>query len=375
MARRKREREGRGLALFVFGMIALLLVLSWVAMPAAQPAGGRSAPSPSVSTSGRPPPGRVPPPEAPVTGEPLRVHFYDVSQGLAALVDLPGGRHILVDTGDSPTRERCGSDCSTAHRHLLADLARDLAGAPIDLLWITHQHSDHIGGARDVLGQFLVKEYVDNGREPAKAEVARTHEVARARGAELVTVSPTNPFRSSLPGPARVTAVLPPAWPADCNTDPNECSLALRIDYGASSILFTGDAERGEERVMPLDQKVTLLQVGHHGSETSSTDGFLARAQPRYAVISAGHPGEGMNADYCLPRASTLEKVNRALGGGAEKTLLGFDGKGSCRKSRAGGGQAGWVPVPVTDRLWATERDGDVVLVTRGDGVFVREGP
>jgi hypothetical protein len=78
-----------------------------------------------------------------------------------------------------------------------------------------------------------------------------------------------------------------------------------------------------------------------------------------------------MNADYCLPRVSTLERLNRALGGGSERTLLGFGGTTSCRRSHG----AGWVSVPVGDRLWATERDGDVVLVTHGDGVFEREGP
>jgi len=366
--------------MFVFGIVALCLVLSWVAMPTAQPAASDAAttihPSGTASSAGSPPALPTAAPAIP-NGDSLRVHFYDVSQGLAALVDLPGGRHILVDTGDAPTRERCGQDCPSAHRHLLDALARDLAGAPIDVLWITHQHSDHIGGARDVLGQFLVKLYVDNGRDSAKAEVARTHDAARARGTLLETVSPAHPSGATgsalagVQGPARVSAVVPATWPGDCSTDPNECSLGLRIDYGTSSILFTGDAEHGEERVMPIVGKVTLLQVGHHGSETSSTEAFLVRAAPRYAVISAGHAGAGMNADYCLPRASTIEKVNHALGGGSEKTLLGYDGKISCRKSHG----AGWVSVPVTDRLWATERDGDIVLVTRGDGVFEREAP
>jgi competence protein ComEC len=279
----------------------------------------------------------------------------------------------MVDSGDSPVRERCG-ECASAHRHLLEALSRDLAGAPIDLLWITHQHSDHIGGARDILEQFLVKEYVDNGRESTKPEVARTHDAARARATVLETVSPSHPWNAnanananaSLAGPARVTSLLPLAWPNDCGTDPNECSLPLRIDYFASSILFTGDAERGLERSLPGAERVTLLQVGHHGSETSSSEAFLARVAPRYAVISAGHPGVGMNAEYCLPRAATLERVNQALGGGAEKTLLGFDGKTTCKRSHG----EGWVAVPVSDRLWATERDGDVVLETRGDGTF-----
>lgn len=381
MARQRRRRGGdsRAIGLFAFGLTGFGLLLSWVAMsvrPARPTRTSPDAASAPAASSPRPPPAPrgTGASSAPGT-EALRIHFYDVSQGLAALVDLPGGGHILVDTGDAPGRERCGADCTVAHRHLLAVLSRDLAGAPINLLWITHQHSDHIGGARDVLGQFLVKEYVDNGRDATKAEVVRTHDMARARGTPVDYVSPSHPWSASLAaavaGSARVTPLLPPAWPADCATDPNECSLTLRIDLGASSVLFTGDAERGEERALPVDGKVTLLQVGHHGSDTSSSDSFLARVSPRYAVISAGHPSAGMNADYCLPRTSTIEKVNAALGGGAEKTLLGYEGKTSCRRSHG----AGWVAVPVSERLWATERDGDVVLVTHGDGAFTREVP
>jgi hypothetical protein len=110
----------------------------------------------------------------------MTVHFYDVGQALAVLVDLPDGRHVLVDAGDNPHRAEC-DDCATKHEHLIAKLRSDLAGAPIDLMWITHQHSDHIGGAPDVLGMFKVGTYVDNGRDPGKAEVRRAHEAADKR--------------------------------------------------------------------------------------------------------------------------------------------------------------------------------------------------
>jgi competence protein ComEC len=372
MAKRKRPRNGDsgGLGLFALALVALCLLLTWAVVP--QPyEGARPADptSPEVLEPTSLDLGTASPPGAPLPTA-MRVHFYDVSQGLAALVDLPGGRHLLVDAGDAPAREGCGADCATAHRHLLADLDQDLGGASIDLLWITHQHSDHIGGARDVLSRFHVVTYVDNGRDLAKAEVARTRQVALAHGTAVLTVDPTHPYDGTkISGVARITSVLPPAWPQDCATDPNECSLGLRLDFGASSVLFTGDAERGEERELPRGGKITLLQVGHHGSETSTTESFLASLAPRYAVISAGHPGIGMNAEYCLPRASTLERIGRVLEPTAGRTLLGYDGKTACRKSHG----EGWVAVPVSDRLWATERDGDVVLTTRGDGVFARE--
>src|SRR5258706_14889481 len=83
-------------------------------------------------------------------GAKLRVRFFDVAQGLSALVELPDGRRVLVDTGDVANRSGCGPTCQTAHQHLVQQLGSVLGGKPIDLLWITHQHSDHIGGAIDL---------------------------------------------------------------------------------------------------------------------------------------------------------------------------------------------------------------------------------
>ncbi len=302
-------------------------------------------------------------------GRALRLHFYDVGQGLAVLVDLPDGRHLLVDTGDSAHRSGCGDVCATSERHLLERLRADLAGASIDVLWITHPHSDHVGAAADVLAEFPVGLYVDNGRDAHKPEVARAHRAAAARGVPVRVVDPERPGWPGAPlVDARVTPVVPPAWPHSCARDANECSIALRIDYCASSVLLTGDAEHAEESALDVLGPVTLLQVAHHGSATSTTPGFLARARPRYAVISVGHPGEGLNAEYCLPRALVVQRLTRLLGGAGLKTLPAFDGD-RCDAAQP----SDWIAVPTSDRLWSTERDGDVVLSTRGDGAFERQ--
>jgi competence protein ComEC len=167
----------------------------------------------------------------------------------------------------------------------------------------------------------------------------------------------------------RLAAVVPTAWPASCAGDPNECSIGLRIDDCASSVLLLGDAEHEEEALLDPGGPVTLLQVPHHGSETSTSPAFLSRAKPKYAVISAGKPGEGMNRDYCHPRAIVVKRLSRVLGGEGTRTLVAFDGE-RCDRATA----EDWVKIPTSERLWATERDGDVVLVTSGDGVFRRIG-
>jgi competence protein ComEC len=300
-------------------------------------------------------------------GKPLTVHFYDVAQALSALVDLPDGRHILVDTADYATRAGCGAPCQTAAKHLKAKLKADLGDDPIAMVWITHQHSDHIGGL-PALG-LPIEVYVDNGRDGNKTQIKNARAAAKKSGAAIKIVDPDHtdvPIASA--EEVKLTALVPAAWPDDCAGDPNDCSIVLRIDYCDSSIMFTGDAEEGEESVFSPGA-VTLLQVGHHGSDTSTSAPFLSKLKPKYAVISSGKKNEGMNRTYCHPRATTVEALTTAMGGAGSQTITAFDAVVSCRKQTA----KHWKKVPATDTLWCTARDGDVVLTTPGDGTFIRQ--
>lgn len=304
------------------------------------------------------------------SGAALRVHFYDVAQALAALVDLPDGRHLLIDTGDASNRAYCGGSCQVAHDHLLSQLHRDLAGAPIDMLWISHPHSDHIGGALDVLDVFDVRNYVDNGRDGNESQIAAVHRKVEAKGIAATVVEPDHeelPVAGS--ADLKITAIAPSAWLPVCSTDRNACSIVLRIDYCNSSVLFTGDAETEEEALLDSRGPATLLQVGHHGSDSSSSAPFLGAVQPRYAVVSSGKQDVGINGSYCHPRVPTIEALTTVLGGAGSQTLRAFDSQVTCR----GDTDSHWHDVPTSDRLWSTARDGDVVLTTTGDGSFTRE--
>ena len=301
-------------------------------------------------------------------GRPMRVHFFDVGQGLAALVTLPDGKQILVDTGDSATRAGCGITCAEGNHRLLAGLTKEARGGELGLLWITHQHSDHMGGALDVLARFKVDHYVDNGRESEKTMIEKVHVQGEAMGVAETRVAPGQTMvPMDVSAGMRLTAVVPPQWPAECGENPNDCSIGLRIDYCKTSVLFVGDAEEPEERLLDVGGKVTLLQVGHHGSDTSSSAAFLAKASPKYAVISSGKPNVGLNHTYCHPRKVAVERVSAALGGPGQKTIESYDGH-SCKE-----GDGTWSAVRVSDRLFSTARDGDVVLMTTGNGEFVRE--
>jgi competence protein ComEC len=163
-----------------------------------------------------------------------------------------------------------------------------------------------------------------------------------------------------------MTPILPRKWIAECDDDPNDCSIGLRIDYCSSSVLFTGDAEDTEEDLFEGLAPVSLLQVGHHGSDTSSSASFLAKVKPSFAVISTAKRDEGTNAGYCHPRLTTVQALNGVLGGALSKEVEAFDAGTSCKKAT----DKNWHTVPASDHLWVTARDGSVALVTTGDGVF-----
>ena len=292
---------------------------------------------------------------------PLRLHVYDVGQAAAALVELPDGRDVVVDVG--------GVRTSVSRK-----LQGDLHGRPISLLWITHPHDDHLSHAKAVLRDIPVQLWVDNGLDggsPARGGGegmgVRLRAEARRHGVRVVSVTPAAP---GLPFPPagealRLTPVLPRAWSRRClEGNANDCSIGLRVDYCGSSILFLGDAEAEEERAFERLEPATLLVVPHHGSHTSSSERLLAQVRPRYAVISAGGPPN----EYCHPAKATVDRLNRFLGGRRETTVAAYDGARCRHASRS-------APVRAlrSERLWVTAADGDVTLVTSGDGTFTRE--
>jgi competence protein ComEC len=314
-------------------------------------------------------------PEAPPrceSGPPLTVRFYDAGQALAALVELPDGRRVLVDSGEDPRRAACGPACTLWHERVMAGLRRDVGARGLDLLWITHQHSDHLGGAPAILASFRVASYVDNGRDLDTRGVTSARQAANDHGVRVQVVTEGERAAPLAPSASvTLTPVVPARYPRSCERNPNDCSIGLRIDYCESSILFTGDAEEEEEALLDPRGPVTLLQVGHHGSASSSSPAFLGRTQPRYAVVACAPRGEGTNRRYCHPRRQTVERLNRTLGGAPSGRAWAFDGSVPCGRE----GDAGWDEVATSERLWITARDGEVALVTSGDGIFERSRP
>lgn len=215
----------------------------------------------------------------------LRITFLDVGQGDAALVDLPDGSLMVVDTGGAVFGGRDPGE------HALVPILRARRRERIDLLVITHPHPDHYGGVAATAERFPIDELWDSGQaddeDPDGAWATRLAAVGdgtRVRQPDTLCGHPLS----------RGGATVEVLWPCpgfDPGWDPNDNSLVIRIRFGDRTFLLLGDAERHEEGELVrlgIAGPVDVLKVGHHGSRTSSTEEMLDDARPRIAIVSAG---------------------------------------------------------------------------------------
>ena len=238
--------------------------------------------------------------------QPLRVTFLDVGKGDALVLETPSGKCLVVDTGGTLSG---GSDRG---RTVVAPFLRSRKRKSLDLLLLTHPHPDHVGGAATLLEQFPVALLVDNGLDSTAKAYKRYREVAEkrrvpcvigARGwcydcGDGVVLRALAPPQRKADAPMLSTIAMRDVMPAD-NSGVNNSSLVLRVEYGKTAFLLTGDAEADSENDMLRARQplaCDVLKVGHHGSKKSSSAAFLKAAHPRYAIISVnannrnGHP-------------------------------------------------------------------------------------
>ena len=206
----------------------------------------------------------------------LTVTFLDVGQGEAILIESPEGHRILLDGGPS------GEAITPAlGRHL------PFYDRRLDLVMLTHPQLDHIGGLPTVIDQYAVGRVLSS---PAQVDSAAYRAWSDALRATNVPVVPAERGQAiDLGNGARLT-VLSPRQTSD-PTSLNDASLVARLSIGGVSFLFTGDITAGGESALVrsgMDLSTTVLKVAHHGSSTSTSPAFVARASPLVDVISVG---------------------------------------------------------------------------------------
>ena len=219
----------------------------------------------------------------------MEVHFMDVGQGDATLVTC-GGHAMLIDTGDDTK--------GTAIQNYL----QKQKITKLDYLVLTHPDADHIGGAPVIITKFDISNvFVSNFEKDNKTYRKLIQSLDDKR---IKSLTPKVNSKYTL-GTASIT-ILAPGKSYD---NPNDASIALLLQNGNRSFLFTGDAgEDAEKDIVKtgLDISADVYKVGHHGSKYSTSEAFFEAVNPFYAVISCG---EGNS--YGHPHAETLNTLRK----------------------------------------------------------------
>lgn len=231
------------------------------------------------------------------TGE-LVVHQLNVGQGSSTLVVGPDGETILIDTGDWTDD---GED-------VIAYLESQ-GVSRIDYLVTSHPDADHIGGHAAVIEHFETNgDGVGAVYDPGIASSSATYEeYLDAVEAHNVTLYRTQ-AGDSIPMSGATAQILAPAEGYLANEDRNENSIVVHLQFGASSFLLPGDGETASEEYLVETYgdrlNSTVLAVGHHGSQSSTSAAFLEAVSPRVAVISSGYESQ-----YGHPHEAVLERL------------------------------------------------------------------
>ncbi|NGT44298.1 MBL fold metallo-hydrolase [Clostridium perfringens] len=222
----------------------------------------------------------------------LMISYMDVGQGDAAYIKV-NGNDILIDAGPRSNSK---------------ELLEQLKAKNIDdfeLVIATHPHEDHIGGMVDVFKEYEVKAFYspkithttktyENLVKAVKDEGLKTKEL---KGGTVIDLGEGAKFEVFTPQKSEYEEL-------------NDYSPIMKLSFGDTSYLFTGDAEKLAEEEALAKYKTSLdsdvIKFGHHGSSSSSSNAFIEAVSPKYGIISCAKDNK-----YGHPHRETLDIIKK----------------------------------------------------------------
>jgi len=234
--------------------------------------------------------------------QPFSVHFIDVGQGDCIFIKAKNG-NILIDAGKPGNSE-------TIIRYL-----RNYNVSKLDYVIITHPDSDHIGSMPEVIDAFDVSNIIMSRIKKENLPTTKLFEklllTIKASNAKVYAANSGDKY---VLGDTTMTVLGPVTQDAELNN----MSVVVRIVFGKTSFLMTGDAEFKEENgiIQKYDTllKSDVLKAGHHGSKSSSSAAFLNKVMPQVVIISCGK-----NNPYGHPNIEALDRFS-AIGAEVYRT-------------------------------------------------------
>ncbi|MCX6779077.1 MAG: ComEC/Rec2 family competence protein [Candidatus Magasanikbacteria bacterium] len=231
----------------------------------------------------------------PVPKSNLRVIFLDVGQGDSSLIITPENKTILVDGGPDDK--------------VLSELGKflPLKQKKIDVMILTHPHADHLDGLVDVLKRYEVGEVYYTGVLHTTGAFLEWLKIIRDKNIKMNIVKENGAVEI---GGVQLNFLFPLKDLSETKfTNLNNSSIVFKLVYDQTSFLFTGDAEVVVEKELlagGVDLKADVLKVGHHGSNSSTSEEFLKKVAPESAIISVGKDN-----DFGHPHLRTLRRLER----------------------------------------------------------------
>lgn len=217
----------------------------------------------------------------------LEIYYFDVGQADSILIK-ENNYNILIDAGNNEDGE-----------NLVNYLKNNLNINKFNMVVGTHPHEDHIGGLNNIIDEFDI----DTILMPNATSTSKTFESV------LNSIENKN-YKITIPKIDEEfnynNIKLKVLYTGTNEKDLNNNSIVLKLTYFNNKFLFTGDAtSKVEKKLLKKDIESDVLKIGHHGSEYSTTNDFLDKVNPKYAIIEVGK-----NNTYKHPKQITLDKLN-----------------------------------------------------------------